>query len=168
MRERDLREDLKKGNIKRKYLIVSSEPLLIDNLLKTIRETLNINDAFDYETYSISEVMIEDIIPKLFLTPLASKYRLIIIKNLEDLDLRSLPGIGKAIKDLQFANILIMTYRTEKQSRDSIKRLSGSFTDVTIINIESQNPFLAATKKLLPIIETLHHILIRKRSLFMQ
>ena len=138
MRERDLREDLKKGIIKNKYLIVSCESLLIDNLIKTMRETLKINEAFDYENISIVETTIEEIIPKLYLTPFASSHRLIIIKNLEEMDSRSLPGVGAAFNDVKTSNIIIMTYLTEKQGKNPIKRLTGIFKDMITIDIDSE------------------------------
>ncbi len=140
MRERDLKEELKKGDIRNKYFIASSEPLLIDNLVKSIKEHLNINEAFDYEIFSINDCSIEDIVAKLFLTPFASKYRLIVVKTLEEIDFRSLPATVHPIKDLQFPNILIMTYRNEKNNRDSIKRLSRIFTDFTLIDIDAEQP----------------------------
>ncbi len=140
MRERDLREDLKKGEIRKKYLIVSREQLLIDNLLKTFKEDLNIDEAFDCESMSIREVLIDDIIPRLFLTPFASKYRLIIAKNLEDIDLRTLAGIGQSFRDLKFANILIMTYRADRYDHQLIRRLTGAFAGTAIVDIDAEQP----------------------------
>jgi DNA polymerase III delta subunit len=116
MTDKDLRADLKNGRISNQYLLISDEPLLIDNAITTIKNTLKIDEAFDYDTYSLSETAFEDILPKLFLGSFLSPRRLFVFRNLEELNERELKDLQQALDRQPVPNCVIMTYLSDKEN----------------------------------------------------
>ncbi|HEC79429.1 MAG TPA: hypothetical protein ENI34_09890 [candidate division WOR-3 bacterium] len=140
MTDRELREELKKGIIGNRYLLVGDETLLINNTISLIKKHLQVNEAFDFETFSISEIPLEEMIEKFYVTPFGSKQRLIVIKNLEELDKRALKNFAEAINKLSFPNCLIMTYRAKKDNRRTknvYKNITGLFKKIHCVTFQS-------------------------------
>jgi len=137
MNDNEVRKLLKKGEIFNQYLLIGDEPLLIDNIIDTIKNALQVNESFDLDTFSISESQIEDIMPKLYLTPFASAKRLLILKNLEELNAKTLANLAKTINHTSSQNCLVMTYRIKKEEKtygslsNRITRLFKNATCVT-------------------------------------
>jgi len=129
MNGRELRELLKNGKVYNQYLLIGTEPLLIDNAVRTIKDTLKVDVSFDYDVFYISEVPIEDVISKLYLSPFASERRLVVIKNLEELDSRELATFAEVLGDVQSNNCLVMIYTISKeyQRYDNYKRIVAKF-----------------------------------------
>ena len=130
MKEKQLKESLKNGEIGRQYLLVGDEPILIDRALKTISDALHVEESFDVDRFVLPEVAIEDIVAKLYLIPLLSKRRLLIVKNLEDIHGRDLDEFAQIINRNKSANCLVMTYGLKKDSKypkDSDKKLTALF-----------------------------------------
>ncbi len=140
MDDRELRKLLKKGKIYNQYLLIGDEPLLIENTIKSIKNALNINESFDLDTFSIPETPIEDIMSKFYLSPFASTRRLIVVKNLEELDNRTLSSFAETINSTTSQNCLVLTYRLKKddRKRDGIyKKFSGLFQNATCITFQA-------------------------------
>ncbi len=139
MNDKELRHLLKRGKISHRYLLIGDEPLLIENAVRDIRMTLRVDESFDYDTFIISETEIEDIMSKLYLTPFGSKQRLIVLKNLEELDFRTLANLAKTINSATSRNCLIMTYVVKKDARrpESLnKKLTELFENAQCVMFE--------------------------------
>ena len=114
MNEREL---LKDGKVYDQYVLIGDEPLLIDNAIKTIKDALDVNESFDTDVFSISETPIEDIMSKFYLTPFASAQRLIVVKNLEELDSRALANFTKSMNSTSSHNCVVMTFIVKKDRK---------------------------------------------------
>lgn len=126
MTDRELREKLKQNKIASQYVLIGEEPLLIENAISAIKDTLNVEDGFDFESFSINEVPVNDIIAKLVTSPFLSARRMIIAKNLEELDKRELMQFAKTIAKISTQNCFIMTYRLDKHE----KRQTGIWKNI--------------------------------------
>jgi DNA polymerase III delta subunit len=138
MNDRELREQLKDGRVHNQYLFIGTEPLLIENAVKAIKNTLKVDESFDYDSFSISETSVDDIVSKLYLSPFASTRRLVVIKNLEELDTKELGAFADAINVVRTNNCVILTYITSKeyQKYNNYKRIANKFPhaeDITFI-----------------------------------
>ena len=130
MTERQLTDSLQSGEIHNQYLLIGDEPILIDRALNTIKETLGVDESFDLDRFSLPDTTIEDIISKLFLMPLSSMRRLLVVKNLENVASRDLDDFADAIKHTRSGNCLILTYQLKKDNRHHesiVKRLAALF-----------------------------------------
>ncbi len=114
MTDHQLKENLKQGKVDNQYILIGSEPLLIDNTINAIKKVLNINETFDLDTFSLSEVSFDTVAGKLYLTPFGSSRRLIILKNLEEVDKGTMTKISEMLKNTRTGNCLIMTYLIDK------------------------------------------------------
>ncbi len=108
---------LDNDKIHNQYLLIGDEPLLIDKAVESIKKALKVNESFDYDTFVVSETAIEDIMSKLYITPFASKRRIVVVKNLEELDSNMLASFAETINSTTSQNCLIMTYRSKKDNR---------------------------------------------------
>jgi DNA polymerase III delta subunit len=117
MKGSHFKKQLKNGKIANQYLLIADEPLLIDNAIKSIQEVLHASEPFDHETFSATETPAEEIIQKLYLTPFGSAKRLIVVKHLEELKAKTLPGFSKIIGQTRSQNCLVITYQLEKDAR---------------------------------------------------
>jgi|GEM_PF-715329 len=136
MNDKELRNLLKKGKISQQYLLIGDEPLLIENAVRDIRMTLKVDEAFDLDTFIISETSIEDIMSKLYLTPFGSTQRIIVVKNLEELDSRMLANFAATINSTKSRNCLIMTYvmkKDERKPENLNKKLSELFKNAQCV-----------------------------------
>lgn len=132
MKDQDVRDHVKKGHIHSQYILIGSEPLIIEKTIKLIEEQLHIDRSFDYDSFSASETPADDILAKLYSTPFCSSRRLIVMKNVEELDTTSLSGFAEAIKNTPTHNCLVMMYVLAKEERGikSIeKKLQELFTN---------------------------------------
>ncbi len=115
MTDREFRDTIKAGKICSQYLLFSDEGLLIDGAIKMLKDALMVDEAFDLEVFSISEVAFEDIVARFYVTPFSSNRRLLIIKNLEQLKKGELSTFAASMKKIQSANCLVMSYQMEKE-----------------------------------------------------
>lgn len=137
MREKQLKESLKNGEIGRQYLLVGDEPILINRALKTISDALHVEESFDVDRFVLPEVAIEDIVARLCLMPLVSQKRLLIVKNLEDIPGRDLDEFAQIINRNKSANCLVMTYglkKDRKYPKNSDKKPTGLFTTAQYVD----------------------------------
>ena len=136
MTDKDLRQELKNGRISNRYLLISDEPLLIDNTVTAIKETIGIRDELDMESYSASEIELDDVIPRFYMSSLLSPRRLFLIKNLEDLDDSGLKDLQAAIGHGSLPNCLVLTYRLDKSDASHHResdRIAGFFPDAACV-----------------------------------
>jgi DNA polymerase III delta subunit len=139
MKGKQMIESLKRGKIDKQYLLVSNEPILIDRALKEMIKALGVDESFDVDRFVLPEVATEDIVAKLFLTPLGSKSRMLIVKNLEDANVSDLDEFARAIKRQGFGNCLVMTYirkKNGKNRKDFEKKLIAMFPDAQYVDFK--------------------------------
>jgi DNA polymerase III delta subunit len=133
MNNTELRNQLKQGKIENQYLLIGNEPLLIEYALSDIKNMLKVDQSFDLDTFVVSEAQIEEIMSRYYLTPFGSKQRLVVVKNLEELDQRALTNFAKTINSTASQNCLVMTYvvkKDEKKPENLHKKLAGLFTKI--------------------------------------
>jgi DNA polymerase III delta subunit len=131
MKSDQFKKSLKKGKVANQYLMIADEPLLIDNAVKLIKKTLDINGPFDGDTFFASETPVEEIFQKLYLAPFSSAKRLLVVKNLEELNNKALVSFAEVINHATSQNCLVMTYVVDKDARRSArtqKKIEGLFT----------------------------------------
>lgn len=114
MTERQLKKSLATGEIHNQYLLIGDEPILIENLLKYIKEKLKVDESFDLDSFSLSDDEVEDILAKFFLMPFNSSQRLIVVKGLAEISDSELQGFGEAISGSRAANCLVLIYLFDK------------------------------------------------------
>jgi DNA polymerase III delta subunit len=117
MKGSHFKEQLKNGKVANQYLLIADEPLLIDNAIRSIQDVLHVTEPFDYDTFAATETSVEDILQKLYLTPFSSAKRLIVVKHLEEVKAKALPGLSKVIGQTRSHNCLVITYQLAKDAR---------------------------------------------------
>lgn len=121
MKGDQLKKTLKQGKIANQYLLIADEAIFIENAIEAIKEVLDINESFDYDTFSASETPIEEIIQKLYLNPFGSSKRLLVVKHLEELKNNALSSFARAINQTRSQNCLVMTRVVNKDARRSTR-----------------------------------------------
>ncbi len=121
MKGDQLKKTLKQGKIANQYLLIADEAIFIENAIESIKEILDINEPFDYDTFSASETPVEEIIQKLYLNPFGSSKRLLVVKHLEELKNNALSSFAKAINQTKSQNCLVMTQVVNKDARRSTR-----------------------------------------------
>ena len=129
MDEKDVRINVKNGKIHSLYILINSEPLIMEKTIEMIEKHLNIERSFDYDTFSLPETPLDDILSKLYSTAFTSSRRFIIARNLEELDQNSLTEFAHAISRARFPNCLVITYRYAKNER-KIKTIEKKLQDI--------------------------------------
>ncbi|KPL14133.1 hypothetical protein AMJ74_03990 [candidate division WOR_3 bacterium SM1_77] len=130
MTERQLKESLKNGEIHSHYVLIGDEPILIDRALKTIKDTLEVEESFDLDQFSLPDATVTDIATKLYLMPLCSKKRLLIVKNLEDVSERDLQDFANVVNRDNSGNCLVLTHQIKKGKKyyeSILKKLAATF-----------------------------------------
>lgn len=130
MTERQLKESLKNGEIHSHYVLIGDEPILIDRALKTIKDTLEVEESFDLDRFSLPDATVTDIATKLYLMPLCSKKRLVIVKNLEDMSDYDLHDFANVLNRDNSGNCLVFTHQIKKGKKhykSILKKLSATF-----------------------------------------
>ena len=84
MTQRQFNESLRKGEICNHYVLLGYEPILIDRAVNMIKETVKVEESFDFDRFSLPDATLEDIAARLYLMPINSKQRLVVVKNLEE------------------------------------------------------------------------------------
>jgi DNA polymerase III delta subunit len=136
MTRRQLTQFLKNGEADNRYLLVGDEPILIDRALKDIKDTLKIEESFDMEYFSLSDGSLEDIVSKLYLVPLKSAKRLLVVKNLENVSDRELDDFANVVRRNRSSNCLVLIYQMKKDARKPnviLKRLDAVFLGFSIV-----------------------------------
>ncbi|MGB7054221.1 MAG: hypothetical protein WBE28_02740 [bacterium] len=141
MTERQLKESLKNGEIHSHYVLIGDEPILIDRALKTIKDTLEVDESFDLDRFSLPDGTVTDIATKLYLMPLCSKKRLVIVKNLEDMPDHDLHDFAKVVNRHNSGNCLALTHQTKKGKKhyeSTLKKLSATFPKAECVVIMTE------------------------------
>jgi DNA polymerase III delta subunit len=143
MTDRQLKESLGHGEIHNQYVLVATEPILIDRSLNAIKEALKVEESFDVDRFSLPDATIEDILSKLYLTPFISKKRVVIVGNLEDVSERELEDFADTVNHGDSGNCLVLTYLISKGTKhydNILKKLAAIFPKAEcIIGIPSRN-----------------------------
>jgi DNA polymerase III delta subunit len=145
MNDRELREKLKAKEIYNQYLLIGDEPLLIDNAVAAIKDAVAVDQAFDLDVCSISDTPPEDIAGRLFTMPFSSSRRVIVVKNIEELDKSEVLRFSKMIGRSPASACLVMTYLREKQNAG--KRAKSAFDNAPGIFPEAQYVYLIPDKE---------------------
>ncbi len=141
MTDYQLKQKLKEGKIDNQYILIGSELLLINNAIDAIKKRLKVNEAFDFDTFSLSEVAFDTVAEKLYLSPLGSSRRLIILKNLEEVDKNTLTKISQTVNKTRTSNCLIMTYlfnRNTKRQKETNDFLKKAFSNARLVVFTAQ------------------------------
>jgi DNA polymerase III delta subunit len=136
MDEKDVRNSIKNGDIHSQYILLGSEPLIIEKTIQMIEEQLNIDRSFDHDTFSLPETPIDDILSKLYSMAFASPRRFVIARNLEELNQSSLVEFADAINRTGTKNCLVMTYVLSKDDRkikSTEKKLQELFSNAQCV-----------------------------------
>lgn len=136
MDDQDVRTSIKNGDIRSQYLLLGSEPLIMEKTIQSIEEQLDIDRSFDHDTFSLPETPIEDVLSKLYSVAFASPRRFIIARNMEELDQKSLVGFADAINRTRNENCLVMTYllsKDEKKVKSIEKKLQELFSNAQCV-----------------------------------
>ena len=136
-------DSVEKDTIYPRYILIGTETLIMDRTIESIREQSKIDVSFDYDVFSIPETPFEEVLTKLYSTAFASPRRLIVTRNLEELDQKNLLEFARLIENTPKQNCLVMTYVLPKESRkhrNTIKTLKGTFkTAHCIVHRSDQN-----------------------------
>ena len=138
MTQRQLNESLKKGQIRNHYVLVGYEPILIDRAVNTIKETVKVEESFDLDRFSLPDSTVADIAAKLYLTPINSKQRLLVVKNLEEVSAGELQDFADFAKRDTSGNCLILTYLLKKgkdKYKSVLKNITTAFPEAEVVLI---------------------------------
>jgi len=116
MTEGQLRKSLADGEISNQYLLIGDEPILIERAFNTIKDTLKVEESFDFDSFSLPEAELDDIMAKLFLMPFGSGQRLILVKGLGDITEGELEYFAETISSNKSKNCLVLIYRFDKET----------------------------------------------------
>jgi DNA polymerase III delta subunit len=132
-------KEAEQGNLHTQYLLMGSEPLLIEKMVEKIKEQLHVNEAFDYDTVFAPDTTLDEVLAKYYSSPLASSKRLIVLKNIDELDAATLSQYANTFNDAPSQNCLVMTYRLDKNKRfkTTCKKLSSLFKKALCVNHQS-------------------------------
>ncbi len=117
MTERQRKEVSETAGKRIQYLIFGSEPILIDQRVNEIRGGLKVNESFDLDRFTLPETAVADIANRLYLTPLGSERRLLIVNNLEEVSDGDLRDFADVVNQNRSGNCLILTYQLDKDKK---------------------------------------------------
>jgi DNA polymerase III delta subunit len=140
MNDNAVRAQVQQGEISSQYILIGAEPLIMEKTIEHIEQNLHIDRTFDYETFSLAETPIEEVLSKVYSTAFSSSRRLIVAKNLEELDTASLTEFADTINEVKTGNCLVMLYRLskdEKKVRSVEKKLEGLFVNARCVTYRS-------------------------------
>jgi DNA polymerase III delta subunit len=121
MKENQLRESLEHGVIQGQYLVVGTEPLLIDRAVDKIRKALGGEAPFDIDNFSLPDAEFEEIIARLHLAPFQLTRRLLIVRDIERVSKSDLGDFAKMVNARSSGNCVVLTLRLEKDVKDRKK-----------------------------------------------
>ena len=139
MKGTKVRGKARNGEIHNQYIIVGTERFFADHKIQEIKHKLQVDESFDLDTFYASENSIDEILQKLYLMPFSSSRRLVVVKNLEDLDYATLEKFATLINASTSHNCLVMTFTIAKDNTKHAKtarKLSKLFTKAAYIPYE--------------------------------
>lgn len=150
MNYQEFTKQLKEKKLVRHYILLSNDILLIKNALDLIKSTINVNESFDYEVYSITDVTYEEVVGKLYVLPFVSSKRMLVIKNLETLDNNKMQKFAEKLSNPPSSCCLVMTFQlnkglSRKKMDDTYQKIQQSFPSAQCIPIYSDREFTHKT-----------------------
>ncbi|MBN2619845.1 hypothetical protein JXB22_02050 [candidate division WOR-3 bacterium] len=136
MDDSDVRESVKNGDIRSQYLLLGSEPLIMERTIQTIEDQLHIDRSFDHDTFSLPETPLDDVLSKLYSMAFASPRRFVLAKNLEELNQKDLVEFAKVINRTGTKNCLVMTYvlsKDDRKTKSTEKKLQELFLNAQCV-----------------------------------
>jgi len=132
-------KEVEQGAVCTQYLLMGSEPLLIEKMVNKIKEVLHVNEAFDYDTVFAPDTSLDEVLAKYYSSPLSSSKRLIVLKNIEELDASTLSQYVDTFNNAPSQNCLVMTYRLDKHKKykATCKKLGSLFKNALCVNHQS-------------------------------
>lgn len=112
----ELKEQLKNKIIHNHYFLVSDEPLLLNNTINDIKKVLAIDEAFDFETYSMKENEYSEIINKILTAPFTSAKRILVLRDVEKENYSGLKEFARMLVRIPSSSCLIMVYQIDKKT----------------------------------------------------
>jgi DNA polymerase III delta subunit len=141
MKSTTVRGKARNGEIHNQYIIVGTERFFADHKIQELKEKLKVDESFDLDTFYASESSIDEIFQKLYLTPFSSLRRLVVVRNLEDMDYAALERFATLINASTSHNCLAMTFTIAKDNArhaKTAKKLSKLFTEAHHITYEKK------------------------------
>lgn len=141
MKGTKVRGKVRNGEIQNQYIIIGTELFFTDHKIQEFKNKLQVDESFDLDTFYASENSIDEILQKLYLMPFSSSRRLVVVKNLEDLDYATLEKFATLINASSSHNCLIMTFTIAKDNAKHAKmakKLSKLFTKAEHITYEKK------------------------------
>jgi DNA polymerase III delta subunit len=138
MTQRQFNESLKKGEIRNHYVLLGYEPILIDRALNMIKETVKVQESFDFDRFSLPDTTVDDIAARLYLMPLNSKQRLVVVKNLEEVPQGELQDFADFARRNNSGNCLVLTYQIKKGMKyynSVLKKMASVFPEAEVVLI---------------------------------
>ena len=138
MTRRQFNESLKKGEIHSHYVLLGYEPILIDRAVNTIKEEVKVDESFDFDRFSLPDTTVTDITARLYLMPINSKKRLLVVKNLEEVTEGELQDFADLAKRNNSGNCLVLTYQMKKGTKSYkrvLKKLTVFFPEAEVVLI---------------------------------
>jgi DNA polymerase III delta subunit len=138
MTQRQFNESLKKGEIHSHYVLLGYEPILIDRAVNTIKEMVKVEESFDLDRFSLPDTAIADIAARLYLMPINSKQRLLVVRNLEEVTEGELQDFADLAKRNKSGNCLVLSYQMKKgfkSYKNVLKKLTAIFPEAEVVLI---------------------------------
>lgn len=143
MTDRQMREWLKKGDIAGQLILVSDEPLLVNNSIAAVKAALKLDESFDYDAFSAVEADPGEIVGKYYVAPFASARRLIVVRELENIETGELNRFAALLGEAPATNVMVMVYGLEKDTgarRNAAiyKKLEETFKKARVVTYEEE------------------------------
>lgn len=141
MKSTTVRGKTRNGEIHNQYIIIGTEPFFADHTIQEFKKKLKVDESFDLDTFYASESSVDEILQKLYLMPFSSSRRLVVVKNLEDLDYTALEKFATLINTSASHNCLILTFTIAKDNAKHAtvaKKLPALFTNAQPVTYEKK------------------------------
>ncbi|MEO0185471.1 MAG: DNA polymerase III subunit delta [candidate division WOR-3 bacterium] len=134
MMEKEFKEQTRKKVLYNHYFLVSEESLLINNAINDIKQALNVDESFDFESCSVQEYEYPDLVNKILTAPFASSRRVVVLKNIEKESHNNLKEFALMLGRVPSSTCLVMVYQMDKKGRhgrggDDYKKILELFPD---------------------------------------
>lgn len=144
MTEKELQTSLgKKKDIRDQYLLIGTEPLLIDRAVGHIKQAVGGEAPFDIDNFSLPETAHEEIFARLHLTPVQLTRRLLIVREVERVTKIDLAECATMLNAHPSGNCLVFALRLEKDPAERKKihitpgDLKKAFPRAAVVTLEA-------------------------------
>ncbi|MEO0227030.1 MAG: DNA polymerase III subunit delta [candidate division WOR-3 bacterium] len=145
MNIKELKAQLDAKKIAKQYLLVGNEPSMITDAIGMIKSAISVNESFDYEVLTLTESTPEEIVSRLYTIPFASSRRMVVVKQLEEMEKGELINFAQLVRNLPDSCCLVMTYQLDKEM--GFKKINEVQQKIFSAFPNAQHIFLMPDKK---------------------